>query len=93
MRYYEYEQGVQIHVASWPPMFPLAKGVPWGFNATDVASQRASQFLAIEGQAFVLVCTQILTEENLAKQNLVEEGMIQVVRASSVISSLDMHDV
>ncbi|KAL2014566.1 hypothetical protein VTN00DRAFT_2091 [Thermoascus crustaceus] len=28
LRYYEYKQGVQIHVASWPPMFPLAKGVP-----------------------------------------------------------------
>lgn len=32
LRYYEYEQGVQIHVASWPAMFPMTKSVPWGFS-------------------------------------------------------------
>ncbi|KAL1999076.1 hypothetical protein VTN02DRAFT_5075 [Thermoascus thermophilus] len=51
LRYYEYEQGVQIHVASWPPMFPLVQGVPWGFNATDVASQRASSHQGESRQA------------------------------------------
>ncbi|EAL84990.1 hypothetical protein KXW29_007046 [Aspergillus fumigatus] len=78
LRYYEYEQGVQIHVASWPAMFPMTKSVPWGFCATGDGSKLASQFMAIEGQTFVLACTQILTKENLAKQNLVEEGIIQV---------------
>ncbi|KAJ5789054.1 uncharacterized protein N7518_006065 [Penicillium psychrosexuale] len=54
LRFYEYSQGVQIHVASWPAEFPEPKGLKWPFHETDVASRNASQFFAIEGQAFVL---------------------------------------
>ena len=72
LRYYEYSQGVQIHVAGWPPMFPLPdpKEVKWPYHETDVANLATSQFLALEGQAFVLVATQVLTEGNLEKLNL-----------------------
>ncbi|CZR57514.1 probable nitrilase [Phialocephala subalpina] len=78
LRYYEYCQGVQIHVAGWPPMFPLPKGIPkWPYHETDVANQLCSQFLAIEGQTFVLVATQVLTEGNLEKLNLVDSGVCQ----------------
>ncbi|KAF2814255.1 putative nitrilase [Mytilinidion resinicola] len=72
LRYYEYSQGVQIHVASWPPEFemPDPKKIAWQYHETGEASYRASQFMAIEGQTFVLVATQILTEENLEKNNL-----------------------
>ncbi|KAJ6002515.1 hypothetical protein N7451_005062 [Penicillium sp. IBT 35674x] len=39
--------------------------------------RNASQFFAIEGQAFVLVCTQVVKKESLQKQNLIEGGIIQ----------------
>ncbi len=73
LRYYEYSQGVQIHVASWPAEFAMpdpAKMPGWLYHETGEASYRASQFLAIEGQAFVLVASQVLTEANLEKNNL-----------------------
>ncbi|TVY23592.1 Nitrilase [Lachnellula hyalina] len=79
LRYYEYCQGVQIHVAGWPPMFPLPdpKKIKWPYHETEIANQLCSQFLAIEGQAFVLVATQVLTEGNLEKLNLVDSGVCQ----------------
>ncbi|KAI1850703.1 hypothetical protein JX265_004414 [Neoarthrinium moseri] len=72
LRYYEYSQGVQIHVASWPAEFemPDPKKIAWLYHETGEASYRASQFMAIEGQCFVLVASQILTEENVEKNNL-----------------------
>ena len=79
LRFYEYSQRVQVHVASWPPEFPEPKGAKWPYHETDVASRNASQFLAIEGQAFVLVCTQVVSSESLQRQNLVDGGVIQTV--------------
>ncbi|KAJ5292758.1 uncharacterized protein N7443_008711 [Penicillium atrosanguineum] len=72
LRYYEYSQGVQIHVASWPAEFemPDPAKINWLYHETAEASCRASQFMAIEGQCFVLVATQVLTEGNLEKNNL-----------------------
>jgi nitrilase len=60
LRYYEYAQGAQIHVAVWPPVFESDTI----FQGTPSASRLASQFLAMEGQAFVLVSTQVLKKEN-----------------------------
>lgn len=36
LRYYEYSQGVQIHVAGWPPMFPDPdpKEMKWAYHET-----------------------------------------------------------
>ena len=64
-----------------PPMFPLPdpKKLKWPYHETDVANQLCSQFLAIEGQAFVLVATQVLSEGNLEKLNLVDSGVCQTV--------------
>ncbi|KAK7701230.1 hypothetical protein SLS57_011831 [Botryosphaeria dothidea] len=71
LRYYEYSQDVDIHVASWPLIWdqPDAKSLDekwakWPYHITPEASQRLSQVLGIEGACFVLVCTQILTEKN-----------------------------
>ncbi|KAF2001724.1 putative nitrilase [Amniculicola lignicola CBS 123094] len=73
LRYYEYSQRVQIHIASWPAEFsmPDPSVQPWLYHETGEASYRASQFMAIEGQTFVLVASQILTEGNLEMNNLV----------------------
>ena len=88
LRYYEYAQGVQIHVAGWPPMFPMPDKsvVKWLFHETDKGNLLASQFLAIEGQAFVLVATQVLTEGNLKKLNLVGSKICQTVGISKQIA-------
>jgi len=67
LRYYEYSQGVQIHVASWPPMFPDNEGAKQPFHNSDAASSQASQFLAMEGAAFVLVATEVVTEKNIER--------------------------
>lgn len=72
LRYYEYTQGVQIHVSSWPSMFvmPDSEKIAWLYYDTGEADQRISQNMAIEGQAFVICSSQILTEEGLAKNSL-----------------------
>lgn len=69
LRYNEYAQGVQIHVAAWPPVpWQLDEiAFPWPYAMTGEASYRISQVVAIEGQTFVLVSTQIVTEANHAK--------------------------
>lgn len=86
LRYYEYSQGVQIHVASWPAEFemPDPKKLPWLYHETGEASYRASQFMAIEGQCFVLVASQILTEENLEKNNLTGNPVTKTVCFSPI---------
>jgi nitrilase len=73
LRYYEYAQGVQIHIASWPAEFemPDPKKIAWLYHETGEASYRASQFMAIEGCTFVAIASQILTEKNLEKNMLV----------------------
>lgn len=63
LRYYEYTQEVEIHVASWPPMFPPPDPAEkWPFHETDEGSIIATQGLAIEGATFVLLSTQVVTE-------------------------------
>lgn len=81
LRYYEYSQGVQIHVASWPAEFemPDPKKISWLYHETGEASYRASQFFAIEGQAFVLIASQVLTEANLEKNNLLGNPVTKTV--------------
>lgn len=82
LRYYEYSQGVQIHVAGWPPMFPdpVKEGLKWPYHETDVANLLTSQFLAIEGQAFVLVATQVVKTESLEKLNMTGFPLFETVR-------------
>lgn len=83
LRYYEYAQGVQIHIASWPPEFemPDPRKVAWLYHETGEASYRASQFMAIEGCTFVAVASQILTEANLEKNMLVGNPVTKTVRS------------
>lgn len=81
LRYYEYCQGVQIHIAGWPPMFPVPdpKEVKWPFVESATGNLLASQFVAIEGQTFVLVATQVLTEPNLKRLNLENNAVVKAV--------------
>lgn len=71
LRYHEYSQDVDIHVASWPCIFELPEGgVNWQYHISSEASSRFSQVMAMEGACFLLVCTQILTEKNRGKDRL-----------------------
>ncbi|KAL9069913.1 MAG: hypothetical protein Q9161_005227 [Pseudevernia consocians] len=44
----------------------------WPYHITAEAESRASQFMAFEGATFVLVCTQMMTAENLDKNKLTD---------------------
>ena len=63
LRYYEYSQGVQIHVAGWPPVFDELPA-PWPFHVGCRAETIASQNMAMEGACFVIVATQVLSEQH-----------------------------
>jgi nitrilase len=56
----------------------------WLYHETGEASYRASQFMAMEGQTFVLVASQIMTEENLEKNNCVGNHVTKTVSAADL---------
>ncbi|TDZ24163.1 Nitrilase [Colletotrichum orbiculare MAFF 240422] len=70
LRYYEYEQDVDLHVSSWPLIWPQPVknngelDGTWPGHITDEMSLRFSQIVALEGACFVMVCTQICAEES-----------------------------
>jgi nitrilase len=78
LRYYQYSLGEQIHVASWPA-FSVPKGSDWLYQGSPTASLLASRFMALEGQCFVIVSTQVVREENLDSMHLVELGVTDKV--------------
>jgi nitrilase len=58
---------------------PTPEGIKWPSHETDVARSLPSQFLAIEGQAFVLVATQVVKEESLAELNMTGVPLFKTV--------------
>ncbi|PTB63209.1 carbon-nitrogen hydrolase [Trichoderma citrinoviride] len=76
LRYYEYTQGVQIHVSSWPSFFgmPEPDKIAWLYHETAEASSRISQNTAIEGATIVIYSSQILTEKGLGKSSILPGG-------------------
>jgi len=66
LRYYEYAQGVDIHVASWPLIWDNAtEGLQ--YHITGNMCGRLTQVMSMEGACFALLCSQVLTEKNAAK--------------------------
>jgi predicted amidohydrolase len=84
LRYYEYHQGVQIHIAAWPPFFEDAPPNP--FQGTAPASTLASQFFALEGQAFVLISTQVVAKESNLELLYLENSGVTKVRTPALIT-------
>ncbi|KPM41107.1 Nitrilase [Neonectria ditissima] len=72
LRYYEYSQNVDIHVASWPLIWEVPEEKPWPYHITGSASNKFSQVMAMEGACFVMVCTEVLSEEGKANTKLAE---------------------
>ncbi|KAF5638078.1 aliphatic nitrilase [Fusarium sp. NRRL 52700] len=69
LRYYEYSQDVDIHVSSWPSIFP--RNVPeWPYHITPECCKAFSHVVSMEGACFVLLASQIMTEENHKKANV-----------------------
>lgn len=87
LRYYQYSQGEQIHVAAWPAFFEVPKGSDWLYQGSPTASLLASRFMALEGQSFVIVSTQVVKEENLDSMHLLEMGVTDKVRYSYLFLS------
>lgn len=64
LRYHHYSLGVQIHVSSWPFCDSVTDGAPPQFSSDAQIIQ--SRMTALEGQTFVLSCTQVCSKNNLA---------------------------
>ncbi|CAK7235998.1 hypothetical protein SBRCBS47491_009486 [Sporothrix bragantina] len=66
LRYYQYSQDTDIHVASWPLIWDQPTD-EWVYHITPEASNRFSQVMAMEGACFVMTCTQVLSEKGKAR--------------------------
>ncbi|OCF40821.1 nitrilase [Kwoniella heveanensis CBS 569] len=62
LRYHHYNQGVQVHIAAWPYLSPSGPGVP-NSSASDMSGDVITRMLAIEGGAFAMACTAVITKE------------------------------
>ncbi|KAJ9209722.1 hypothetical protein DTO166G4_8673 [Paecilomyces variotii] len=71
LKYNTYFQGEQIHIASWPCLFPPVGKMPF-FNTVE-ACRLATHTLAIEGGVFVLLASSIQTEKGLKSNGLIPE--------------------
>ncbi|KAK7409262.1 hypothetical protein QQX98_008572 [Neonectria punicea] len=74
LRYYQYSQNVDIHVASWPLIWEAPEDKPWPYHITGSASNKFSQVMAMEGACFVMTCTEVLSEKGKANTKLAEMG-------------------
>ncbi|CAK7237066.1 hypothetical protein SBRCBS47491_009850 [Sporothrix bragantina] len=68
LKYNTYFQGEQIHVASWPCLFPPVGEMPF-FNTVE-ACRMATHTLAIEGGVFVLLASMVQTDKGLEANGL-----------------------
>ncbi|KAK7414951.1 hypothetical protein QQX98_006276 [Neonectria punicea] len=68
LKYNTYFQGEQIHVASWPCLFPPVGNMPF-FNTVE-ACRMATHTLAIEGGVFVLLASMTQSEKGLKANGL-----------------------
>ena len=68
LRYYEYSQGAQIHIASFPPAFEHPNTIAaQGHTGAIEAMCKAA---ALEGQMFVLQPSMIISEPKREKAGL-----------------------
>lgn len=72
LKYNTYFQGEQIHVASWPCLFPVIGDMPF-FDSVE-SCRMASHVYAVEGGAFVLLPSQVQTEKGLKANGLGKEA-------------------
>ncbi|KAK1700190.1 carbon-nitrogen hydrolase [Colletotrichum godetiae] len=66
LKYNTYFQGEQIHVASWPNLFPPVGKMPF-FNTVESCTM-ATHTMAVEGATFVLLASSTQTEKGLTEE-------------------------
>ncbi|KAK6222527.1 hypothetical protein QIS74_04229 [Colletotrichum tabaci] len=71
LKYNTYFQGEQIHVASWPNLFPPVGTMPF-FNTVEPCTM-ATHTLAVEGATFVLLASSTQTKKGLLANGLIPE--------------------
>jgi predicted amidohydrolase len=65
LKYYQYAQGEEVHVAAWP-FNPPYNGGPEPYSVCNEANEvTASRMYSIEGQVFTLVTNQPLSPEGI----------------------------
>ncbi|KAK1634565.1 carbon-nitrogen hydrolase [Colletotrichum phormii] len=69
LKYNTYFQGEQIHVASWPILFPPVGKMPF-FNTVESCTM-ATHTMAVEGATFVLLASSTQTEKGLVANGLI----------------------
>ena len=68
LKYHTFFQGEQIHVASWPCLFPVIGDMPF-FDSVE-SCRMASHVYAVEGGSFVLLPSQVQTAKGLIANGL-----------------------
>ncbi|KAH7020462.1 carbon-nitrogen hydrolase [Ilyonectria destructans] len=69
LRYYEYTQDPDIHVASWPGVW-TPNSSDWPHHISPSCNQAFNRVTAMEGCCYVLVATQVMSEKNKEKTGL-----------------------
>ncbi|OCF78379.1 nitrilase [Kwoniella mangroviensis CBS 8886] len=69
LKYHHYNQGVQVHVASWPYLAPTGPGVPMSTSA-EVSGDVITRTLAVEGGCFAMVCSATNSKEGSIKMKV-----------------------
>ncbi|WWD08563.1 hypothetical protein V865_006675 [Kwoniella europaea PYCC6329] len=69
LKYHHYNQGVQVHVASWPYLAPAGPGVPMSTSA-EVSGDVITRTLAVEGGCFAMVCSATISKEGSIKMKV-----------------------
>lgn len=77
LRYHEYSQGVDIHIAGWPPFFARPENIPILYTTTGEGDRLACHFMAMEGACFVVVSTQVMSEKGREKLRLTGSPHVQ----------------
>ncbi|KAI0970137.1 nitrilase [Xylaria arbuscula] len=75
LRYYEYSQDVDIHIASWPLIFRECDELQYHISSTMCG--RLTQAMSMEGACFAVVCTQMVSAENCKKIKIDNWAFVQ----------------
>lgn len=67
LKFHQFSQGEQIHVAAWPALHDFEEGTPGFWSMTTQGCLGLSQTYAVEAGAFVLSATTVITEKGIEK--------------------------
>jgi nitrilase len=75
-KFHEYSLGAQIHVAAWPAIFPSEHG-GGHFSFGGPAAQMFTRCLAMEGQCFAVMSTQLISEAGAERMQVAGAPLVQ----------------